>query len=73
MFIGKGAIETRKLKGPHKMALFSFAPFPASILAMTCIPTSLYTCLVMQIAYVLLVRDKEVMMSLEYSSTIDNI
>ena len=72
MFIGKGAIETRKLKGPHKMALFSFAPFPAPILARTCIPTSLYTCLVMQIVYVLLARDKEIKISLESSSTIDN-
>lgn len=40
------------------------ARFRASILARTCTPTPLYTCLRMQIVYVLS-RDKEFMISLE--------
>lgn len=67
--------ETRNPKGPHerKNCLpLSFASFPASNPARTYTLTPLYTCLIMQIVYVL-VRDKKIMRSLESLSTIDDI
>ena len=63
-------LEIRKLKGPHRRLLFS-APFPASVLARTC--TRAVRMPQTQIMYVLLVRDKELRISLECSSMIDNI
>ena len=66
-------IETGKLKGPHekKLVLF-FVPFPASILARTWTP-ALQPWLIVQIMHVFLVKVKELMISLESCSTIDNI
>lgn len=65
--------QDRETEGTPCLFFFSFAPFPAPILARACTPTPLYTCLVMQMAYFLLIRDKETLLSLESSRTIDNV
>ena len=46
--------------------IYFFAPFLVSILARIYSPHPSYPCPVMQAAYVLLLRDKELMISLEY-------
>ena len=51
----------RQTEGLYKNLLF--APLPASILAILASP--LYTYVIMQIAYVLLLRDKKLMTSFE--------
>lgn len=64
--------ETGKLKGPYKKSYFlSFSL--VSIRGGAWAPTLLYTCLVMQIVYIILVRGREIMISLGFSSAIDNI
>lgn len=47
------------------------APFPISVLAWTSPPP--YACFLIQIMHVLPVRIRQFMISLEFSSTIDNI
>lgn len=58
-----------KTRNPIKDCFF--APFPASVLARTCAPP--YRRLIEQIMHVLLVKGKELMISLESSSTLGEI